>query len=214
VAAIVIDIDETLVDTLRRRFEAWRIVLGREIPLASVEEHESRDILKIYAGSDEEVWQRFWRILLCWEEIGVDLLKFDTALPYAADVVRRWSVDYRIAYFTGRSTNMHDLTLKELGQLGLPLDDVDLVMLSLEDWNLYFQSKASSVQLRSSLFSSVNSRYKIARVVDDFPSFFSIYKKFEVPKRIGIQRSRIYSRQEYISQGATQVVDKWQDLLC
>jgi hypothetical protein len=86
-------------------------------------------------------------------------------------------------------------------------------MSSLNDWNLYLNSKASTLQLRSKLFSSANARYKIIRVVDDIPTFFSIYKTFEVPERIAIQRSKIYSRQEYFSHGATKVVKKWKQLL-
>ena len=210
--AVVVDIDDTLVDTNRRRSAAWRHVLGRELPLEAVEEHDSRDILRIYASSDGEVWERFWRVLLCYEEEGIKLLNLDTSLPYAADVVRRWSEEGRVVYFTGRSTNMYDLTLEKLEKFGFPVEDVDLVMASLNDWNLYLNSKASTLQLRSKLFSSTNARYKIIRVVDDIPSFFSIYKTFEVPERIAIQRSKIYSRQEYFSHGATKVVKKWKQL--
>jgi hypothetical protein len=137
----------------------------------------------------------------------------DTPLPYAADVLRRWSEEYRVVYFTGRSVNMHDLTLRELDKFSFPVEEVDLVMLSLNDWHLYLNSKASSVQLRSKLFSSANARYRIIRVLDDIPSFFSIYEKFEVPERIAIQRSKVYSRQEYFSHGATKVVKKWKQLL-
>ena len=210
--AVVVDIDDTLVDTNRRRWAAWRHVLGLELPLEVVEEHESSDILRIYASSNGEVWERFWRVLLCWEEEGISLLNLDTPLPYAADVVRRWSEEHRVVYFTGRSTNMYDLTLEKLEKFGFPVEDVDLVMSSLNDWNLYLNSKASTLQLRSKLFSSANARYKIIRVVDDIPSFFSIYKTFEVPERIAIQRSKIYSRQEYFSHGATKVVKKWKQL--
>jgi hypothetical protein len=213
VLAVVVDIDDTLVDTNRRRWAAWRHVLGRELPLKVVEEHESRDILRTYASSKNAVWERFWRVLLCWEEEGVELLNLDTPIPYAADVVRRWNEDHRVVYFTGRSVNMHDLTLEKLAKFGFPIEEVDLVMLSLDDWHLYLNSKASALELRSKLFASVHAKYRIVRVLDDIPRFFSIYKKFEVPERIAIQRSKVYSRQEYFSQGATKVVNKWKQLL-
>lgn len=210
--AVVVDIDDTLVDTSRRRWAAWCHVLGRELPLEVVEKHESRDILRIYASSDGEVWERFWKVLLCWEDEGITLLNQDTPFSDAANVVRRWGKELRVVYFTGRSGNMYDLTLDELGKFGFPVEEVDLVMMSLKDWNLYLKSKASTIQLRSKLFSSVHARCQIVRVVDDIPSFFPIYKEFEVPERIAIQRSKIYSRPEYFSQGATKVVNQWKEL--
>jgi len=209
---VAVDIDDTLVGTNRRRWAAWRNVLGRELPLEIVEGHRTRDILRIYAPSDGDVWERFWKVLLCWEEEGIELLNLDTPLPFAAEVLRRWSEEYIVVYFTGRSTNMYDFTLKELDKFGFPVEKVDLVMLSLEDWRMYLDAKASALQLRSKLFSSVHARYEIVRVVDDVPHYFSIYKKFGVPERIGMQHSKIYSRQEYFSHGATKVVTKWEQL--
>jgi len=210
--AAVVDIDDTLVDTNRRRWAAWCHVLGRELPLEVVEEHESRNILRMYASSDSEVWERFWKVLLCWEDAGIRLLNLDTAFSDAANVVRRWGRELRVVYFTGRSANMYDLTLEELGKFGFPVEEADLVMMSLKDWNLYLKSKASTIQLRSKLFSSVHARCQIVRVVDDIPSFFPIYKEFKVPERIAIQRSKIYSHQEYFSRGATKVVNEWKQL--
>ena len=211
--ASVIDIDDTLVDTHRKRWAAWRHVLGRELPFEIVEKHESKDVLRMHASSDRDIWERYWRIMLCWEDEGKKLLNLETPMPYAADVVTRWSREHKVIYFTGRSINMYDLTLEKLGNFGFPVDDVDLVMSSLNDWNLFLNSKASNLQLRSRLFSSVRARYKITKVVDDIPSFFTIYKKFEVPQRIAIQRSKIYSHKEYFLHGATKVVKNWKQLL-
>ena len=209
---VLVDIDDTLVDTTRRRWAAWRRVLGQELPLEIVEGHRTHDILRIYAPSNRDVWERFWRILLCWEEEGIELLDLDTPLPHAAEVLKRWSKKYKVVYFTGRSKNMYDFTLEELEKFGFPVEDVDLAMLSLDDWKMYLNAKASAIHLRSKLFSSIHARYEIVRVVDDIPVYFSVYKKFGVPERIGIQRSKIYSRQEYFSHGATRVVNKWKQL--
>ena len=210
--AVVVDVDDTLIDTNRRRWAAWCHVLGRELPSEIVEGHRTREILRTYAPSDNDVWKRFWKLLLCWENEGIRLLNLDTPFPYAAEVVRRWSEQFRVVYLTGRSKNMYDLTLEQLNKFGFPVENADLVMLSLNDWNKYLNAKASPIQLRSKLFSSVDARHEIIRVVDDIPSFFSIYKKFGVPERIAIQRQKIYSRQEYFSHGATKVIKNWKQL--
>lgn len=210
--AVVVDVDDTLIDTNRRKWAALRRVLGRELPLEIVEGHRMRDILRTYAPSNGDVWKRFWRVLLCWEHEGIGLLNLDTPLPYAAEVLGRWSEKYRVIYLTARSKNMYYSTLEELEKFGFPVENVDLVMLSLEDWKMYLNASVSIIQLRSKLFSSVHGRYEIVRVVDDIPYYFSIYKKFGVPERIGMQRSKIYSRQEYFSHGATKVVKKWKQL--
>ena len=48
---------------------------------------------------------------------------------------------------------MYDLTLEKLEKFGFPVEDVDLVMSSLNDWNLYLNSKASHPSAESKLFS-------------------------------------------------------------
>ena len=46
--AVVVDIDDTIVKTDRRRHSAWCRVLGREIPFRDVESLSSEEILKKY----------------------------------------------------------------------------------------------------------------------------------------------------------------------
>jgi len=49
--AVVVDIDDTIVSTDRRRHVAWCKVLGREIPFQDVESSGSEEILRKYAVS-------------------------------------------------------------------------------------------------------------------------------------------------------------------
>jgi FMN phosphatase YigB (HAD superfamily) len=70
--AVVIDIDDTLIDTERRRHATWCKVLGREIPLQATETSGSREILRRYAFSDKRTWEKFWLLALCVEEGGAD----------------------------------------------------------------------------------------------------------------------------------------------
>lgn len=57
--AVVVDIDDTVIDTERKRHTAWCQVLGREIPMEVTESSGSQDILKRYAFSDRRIWEKF-----------------------------------------------------------------------------------------------------------------------------------------------------------
>ena len=210
---VVVDVDDTLLNTDRRRWVVWCRVLGREIPFQIVESLSSHQILERFAWADREVWERFWGILLCWEESGIELLDLDEPIPSAAEVLQRWSEEYKLIYLTGRSRNMHELTLSELDGFGFPVRGVDLVMLNVKDWKHYLASEISPIRLRARLFSSVLKRHRVIRVVDDYPSFFTVYRRYGVPDRIGLLRPKRFSPQNYFAQGATRVVEGWQQLL-
>jgi len=114
--SIVVDIDDTLIDTGRRVQAVWHELLGREIPLETVETSSLEQIFMKFASAEQktrarEFQKRFWNILLCMEEVGVESLKLHEALPFAADVLQEWSRRSRIVYLTGRTENMRSLTL-------------------------------------------------------------------------------------------------------
>jgi len=208
---VVVDIDDTLINTQKRVRNVWSTVLDREIPLEAVESLSSRQVLEKFASSDRESWKRFWRVLLCLEETGIEMLKLDTPVPFAADVLQQWSKQCRLVYLTGRPENTRALTLNQLEKFGFPTDGVELLMFNPEDWN-DFVSVASLVGARSRVFSSVFQQYDIVRVVDDYPTFFSVYRQFNVPDRIGLLRPKRFSPQDYLSNGATRVVESWSQL--
>jgi len=209
---VVVDVDDTLLNTDRRRWAVWCRVLGREVPLQTVESLSSLQILERFAGADRGLWERFWGILLCWEESGIELLDLDEPIPYAAEVLQRWSKEYKLIYLTGRSRNMRKLTLGELDRFGFPVRGVDLVMLKIKDWKRYLASETSPITLRARMFSSVLERHRVVRVVDDYPIFFTVYRRYGVPDRVGLLRPKRFSPQEYFAQGATRVVEGWQQL--
>jgi len=207
-ASVVVDVDDTLLKTSLRKRAIWGHILGREIPLEFVESHGSQRILEKFASSDEEVWERFWRVLLCYDEAGLKFLKLDDPLPYAAEVLRVWSRKLDLVYLTGRTENMRQTTLDELRAHGFPIEGADLVM--AEGWEEYV---ASPVKVREKLFSMISERHRVQRVVDDYPGYFATYRRFSVPERIGLLRPKRYSREDYLVQGATKVVEGWQELL-
>jgi len=211
--AIVVDIDDTLVDTEHRRNAAWRRVLGREIPMKVTESSGSREILRKYAFSDRRIWEKFWLLLLCLEEGGADLLKLDSPIPYASKVLRSWSASHKLIYITGRTENMRQLTLEELRRFGFPTSRADLEMFTLKDWISFLSSASSVIKTRSEVFSSILKRYNVVRVVDDFPDFFDAYKQFNVPDKVGLLRKKRFSRQDYLANGATRVVENWRQLI-
>jgi len=211
--AIVCDIDDTLVNTEHRRNAAWRRVTGRKIPMKVTESSGSREILRRYAFSDRRIWEKFWLLVLCMEEEGADLLELDRAIPYASEVLRSWGASHKLVYITGRTENMRQLTLDELRRFGFPTSRADLEMFTLKDWISFFSSASSAIKTRAEMFSSILKRYNVVRVVDDFPDFFDAYKKHHVPDKVGLLRKKRFSRQDYLANGATRVVENWKQLL-
>jgi hypothetical protein len=209
---VVVDIDDTLVDTDKRRWKVWCKILNREIPLETIRSLGSRQILERFAFSNKDIWKEYWGILLCWNESGSDIIELDKPIPFASQVLQKWNEEYKIIYLTGRSQNMRDLTLNELKKFNFPTENVDLVMISQKGWERYFAFKTTPTKLRARLFSSIIKRYKIFRVIDDYPVYFPIYKQFKILDRIGLLREKRFSPQDYLSQGATRVTI-WEKLL-
>ncbi len=215
----MVDVDDTLIDTERRIQGVWHQILGCEIPLQAVQNLSSQQIFERYASSSKkahmsELRKRFWDILLCSEEVGIELLKLDEPVPFAANALQKWSKQCMLVYLTGRPETTRDLTLGKLKEFGFPTDNIQLVMYKLAD---YARARGASagptlVEARSRLFSSVSKQHDVVRVVDDYPGYFTIYRQFEIPERIGLLRSKRFSPQDYINQGATRVVESWRKL--
>lgn len=219
--SVVIDIDDTLVDTGRRLQAVWHELLGRQIPLETVETSNLGQIFLKFASVKQkaqakEFQKRFWNILLCLEEVGVESLKLHEPLPFAADVLQEWSRSFRIVYLTGRTENMRSLTLDELGGFGFPVENTELFMFSSKDFARAKGEDPSGptlVDARSNLLSHICKNYSVMRAVDDYPGYFTSYKQCGIPDRIGILRSKKYTPQQYLDRGATRVIQNWQELL-
>jgi hypothetical protein len=209
--AVVVDIDDTIVSTDRRRHAAWCKVLGIEIPFQDVESSSSEEILKKYGGSDREIWKRFWMLVLCVDESGVKLLELDEPIPNAMEILKKWSRKSKLIYLTARTENMRHLTLYELRRFGYPTNDIELKMFTLDDW-MEYSSVSSVVKTRSMMLARILDRYNVIRVVDDYPGFFVAYRDHSVPDRIGLLREKRFSREQYLSNGATRVIEGWDEL--
>lgn len=218
--SVVVDVDDTVIDNEQRTQGVWHQVLGRKIPLQAVQTLSSQQIFEKYASSDQkarmmELRKRFWDILLCSEEVGIVLLKLEEPIPFAADVLQKWSKRCMIVYLTGRPEDTRGLTLSKLKEFGFPLDNIQLVMYNLEDYARARGDNPSGptlVEARCRLFSSVIKQHNVVRVGDDYPGYFTIYREFEIPERIGLLRSKLFSPQAYIDRGATRVVESWKQL--
>jgi len=209
--AVVVDIDDTIVSTDRRRHAAWCKVLGREIPFEDVESSGSEEILRKYAVFDRRIWKRFWMLVLCVDESGVDLLEFDKPIPHAVGILKKWSRKSKLIYLTARTENMRQLTLHELRKFGYPTNDTELKMFTLDDW-MDYSSISSVVKTRSIIFAEILDRCNVIRVVDDYPGFLAAYRDHSVPDRIGLLRKKRFSREQYLSNGATRVIEGWDEL--
>lgn len=210
--AIVVDIDDTLIDVSHRRNAAWCRVLDREVPMEVTESSGSKEILERYRLSNRGIWERYWLITLCVEEGGADLLQLDKPIPNACEVLQNWARDNKLVYLTGRTENMRQLTLEQLRGFKFPTRGADLEMFSIKDWMQFFSSASSAIATRSKKFSSILQRHNVIRVVDDYPGFFAAYREHSVSEKIGLLRKKRFSPQDYLSKGATRVVENWKQL--
>lgn len=217
---VVVDVDDTLIDTGRRMQSVWHELLGREIPLEAVETLSLEQIFMRFASREQKTrvreFQRlFWDVLLCLEEAGVESLKLHEPIPFAADVIQKWGKTSKVIYLTGRTENMRSLTLGELRKFGFPTEDTMLVMFSPEDYARPRGENPSAPTLfdtKLNLFSRICKSYSIVRVIDDYPGYFPIFLQFDIPDRIGFLRPKQYTPQHYLDRGATRVIKSWKEL--
>ena len=209
--SIAVDVDDTIIDISHRSWVVWCQVLGQDISYEVVRDTPTASP-PADTTADDDVWDRFWSIMLCMEDRGIELLSLDRPRPYASEVLRRWNENHEIVYFTGRPMSMYELTLNELGKFDFPDEKIDLVMLNLKDSWKWFIDLPSAIQYRNKLFSKVCQKHKVFRVVDDYAPFFSVYKKFRILERIGIQVSKRHLYQDYLNYGATKVFKNWKEM--
>jgi len=219
-ACVVVDIDDTLISTDRRMQGIWRHVLGREVPLEDVETLSLEQVFLKFASAEQKVHaaefrRRFWNVVLCLEEVGAELLELDEAVPFAADVLQKWSKQCGLVYLTGRTENTRELTLRELVNFGFPTENVQLLMFNVEDYARMGGEDPSGptlVDAKARLLSQLSKKQNVLRVIDDYPGYFAVYKQLGVPERIGLLRSKRYSPRDYIEGGAARVVESWKQI--
>ena len=208
---VVVDIDDTVLDTPMRMQAIWRELLGREVPAEAVETMGLRQIFEEYATPQQmenvrEHQTRFFRLLLCEEELGFDFAQLDEAIPYAADTVNVWAIHSHIVYMTGRTENTRSHTLESLRMHGFPSEDAEMFMVSAEDWH-----SGRAADARRALLSDLVNRCKVVRVVDDYPGYFPMYAEAGILDRVGFLRP-MHTQAAYMEKGATRVVDGWREL--
>ena len=218
--SVVVDVDDTLINTELRMHGVWRELLGREVPMEAVGTLGLGQMFEKFASSDQkaranELRKRFWDILLCLENVGIELAELDEPIPFATEVLQTWGKHCLLVYLTGRTENTRELTLDQLRKFGFPTGNIQLVMFDLED---YERARgldpwgSTLVDAKSRLFSPISKQHDVVRVVDDYPGYFTVYRQFGVPERIGFLRPKRYSPQDYIDRGATRVVESWKQL--
>ena len=206
---IVVDIDETIIDTNLRKQAVFKLLLKKDIPISEITKKGSWDIIKNHLGDQccRETWIKFWKIILCVESNGLNFLHLDRPIPQASQVLSEWAKKYAIVYLTNRTENMRGLTIKELRKLGFPIKNSNLFM--AKDFE---EVMNSPVESRKEAFSRIIEKYDVIAVIDDYPRFFPIYKSFAVPERIGLLKFPRFREEDYIKKGANLVVKDWGEL--
>jgi hypothetical protein len=211
---VIIDIDDTLIDTQPRTHQIMETILNRKIALEDLYTLSQEKIFYKYASETQknkarELKQQFLDLLLCKNSLGIKLFEYDKPIPFAVDVLQRWKDVYKIIYLTGRLKTIRELTLKELREFGFPMLNTDLIMFDPSDWG----SGNFLLEARKRLLYSITTQSTIVRVIDDFPGYFPAYKQVSIPDRIGFCQLKNRSKDDYIKHGATRVIESWEELL-
>ena len=216
---VVVDVDETLINTSRRKHTVACRVLGAEIPFEAGETLSDRQLFERYASPEQmthqgELSRMYWDLLLCLDERGLELLHLDEAVPHAAEALRSWEGHCEIVYLTGRPEPMRGHTIEALKGFGHPVEGTRLIMFQLADWEDFLSGNRMALQeTRERLFSNILEDGPVARVVDDFPGYFRTYAKYGVPDRVGLLFSPRRTLQRFLERGATRVFESWEPLI-
>jgi phosphoglycolate phosphatase-like HAD superfamily hydrolase len=210
---LVVDVDDTLLDTTARMQAIWGELLGRVVPREAVESKDLRQLFTEYATGDQlreaEAYQRrFFRLLLCEEDKGLEFAELDTPIPGAAEALRTLADRHRIVYLTGRTENTRAQTLESLRRHGFPVDAAELLMVTTMDWH---SGKANEARKR--LLEKAAAGGDVSMVVDDYPGYFPLYVELGIPERVGLLKPGKYKPESYIERGATRVIEAWGELL-
>ena len=196
---ILVDIDDTVVNTLRRRWMAWRY-LGYSLPLDMVERHSSKEIIQL-VGGDRDLWMDFWRLLLAFDEKGIELLKYDQPIPGVSETLLKLRAKgYKIVFITGRTKNMYDAVIQEFRDFNFPLDDIFMA----EDLSEMLEKP---LDVRRALLNKIMDKYLPLLAVDDYPKYHLVYWDFNIPHRIGYLRKMRFPSSKY--KWSTFVADNW-----
>ncbi len=209
----LIDIDDTLVSTRKRTQGLWKHVLGCVVPLGEIETLTARQIFERYATEEQkpsrrDLQRRFTETMLCKNMEGIRLMELDEPIPHAADVLQGWWEEAEIVYITGRLERIRMETVSQLRRFGFPVENTELVMFKEEDWG-----KGGLGEARRALLDEVVSTQSIQRVVDDFPGYFTVYRDYGIPERIGLLQSKMHQPSDFLERGATKVVKSWTELV-
>ena len=218
--SVVIDIDDTLIDTKRRIQGVWEILLETDVSMEDILTLDSGKIFMKYASEDQksrvnDLRQCFWDLVLCEDERGVELARLDVSIQGAAEVLQQWTVKSKIVYLTGRTENTMELTLGQLERFGFPLERSALVMYSSSDYSRArgMETGPTLVEARAHLFGGICKNHQVIHVVDDYPGYFTIYQDHEIPDRIGFCDSQVKTPELFMRNGATRVIHGWRELL-
>ena len=218
--SIVVDIDDTLVDTSKRTQAIWKLVLECSIPLNDIRILSPQEIFTKYASSYQmnqidEYRSKYWKYILGIQDYPFKNHKLYKPIEFSVEVLRRWQENFNLIYITGRPDNTRDFTITQLSNFDFPIRNIELVMFPLEDF-----SQAQNgfngpilIEIRKKLVTKLNEKHKIIKVVDDNPRYFPIYKQCMIHERIGLLRSKVFSQDDFIQYGATRVINNWKELL-
>ncbi len=217
---VIVDVDDTLIDTRQRVHKLWNLLLNCEIPREAVEAMGLEQIFMKFATKEQmskvkEFQKRYWDLLLCLDKAGVDSLKLHEPIPYAADILQNWSKNSEIVYLTGRTENTRSLTQSELKKFGFPIENISLLMFKPGD---YARTKGETlsgptlIDTKSELCSDICKNSDVVRVIDDYPSYFPIFQQLKIPDRIGFLNPKKYKPQHYLDKGATRIIETWKEL--
>lgn len=213
---IIIDIDDTLIDSVNRTKIIVESILECEISINDMLEKNLEQIFNKYADDIQrskanELKQQFQDTLLCKNDTGIDLMKLNQPIPTAASVLQLWNEHFKLIYLTGRLERIRDLTLSELERFGFPVQNSNLYMIKNEDTLFKIPFPVIRKKQLTHITSTIDHE-TILRVVDDFPGYFLCYEELLIPERYGYCHGR-KKPQDFFKNGATRVFKNWNELI-
>jgi hypothetical protein len=216
--AIVVDIEDTLLDMRERTREVWQDLLGRDVILEDAISLEPVRMIERYGSKKQrkridDLVNEYWDLLLCKEQCK--FLDKAEEIPSASDVLKSWKDDYQIVYVSDLLEPASDELKDQLMRFNNPIRGTERILLSLEEYKESMERLVGFdlVDARRRVMSRISDEYDIVRVIDDHPDYFRVYRDFDISERLGFYRPRAFSTEDYLSRGATRVMMDWEELL-
>jgi len=203
--AILIDIDDCILNTIKRKKAIFEFLLKKKVPVSEIIGKRTAEILSKYVSIEKvpEYRFKFWSIALCVDPIGEKFLYLDEPEPYARYILRKLSNKYEIFYITNRLVSMQKYTELTLKKFNFPKY---WNIISADDYTFFKNENG-----RKTVIKKLPAEYEYTSVVDDLPENYIYYKQINIKKIIGYMKYIVLDEKSFYDHGASLVIKSWKE---